>query len=178
RASSRARKLTASACSTRTEQVPSFTAIPVTRAAPNRCLASIITSILCPKVAMKTPYPFRWPGFVIREFARQNTPVRALVRSRARARALEILPTVKFVEADMLRPETLGAALDGVDRVLMISSPDPRMVETQCTFIDASKKAGVRHIVKFSGAESGVGFNPKAFRFTRMHEQIERYLEG
>jgi len=60
----------------------------------------------------------------------------------------------------------------------MISSPDPQMVETQCTFIDASKKAGVRHIVKFSGAESGVGFNPKAFRFTRMHEQIERYLEG
>lgn len=115
---------------------------------------------------------------VIREFARRKTPVRALVRSRARARALEMLPTVEFVEADMLRPETLGAALDGVDRVLLISSPDPRMVETQCTFVDASKKAGVRHIVKFSGAESGIGFNPKAFRFTRMHEQIERYLEA
>lgn len=25
------------------------------------------------------------------------------------------------------------------------------MVETQCTFIDAAKKAGVQHIVKFSG---------------------------
>ena len=117
-------------------------------------------------------------SIVIREFARQKTPVRALVRSRAKARALGTLPTVEFVEADMLRPETLGVALDGVDRVLMISSSDPQMVETQCAFIDASKKAGVRHIVKFSGAESGVGFNPKAFRFTRMHEQIERYLEG
>jgi nucleoside-diphosphate-sugar epimerase len=108
-------------------------------------------------------------SIVIREFARHKTPLRALVRNRARARALETLATVEFVEADMLRPETLGAALDGVDRVLMISSPDPQMVETQCTFIDASKKASVRHIVKFSGAESGVGFNPKAFRFTRMH---------
>ena len=117
-------------------------------------------------------------SIVIREFARQKTPVRALVRSRAKARAFGSLPTVEFVEADMLRPETLGVALDGVDRVLMISSSDPQMVETQCAFIDASKKAGVRHIVKFSGAESGVGFNPKAFRFTRMHEQIERYLEG
>ena len=117
-------------------------------------------------------------SIVIREFARQKTPVRALVRSRAKARALGTLPTVEFVEADMLRPETLGVALDGVDRVLMISSSDPQMVETQCAFIDASKKAGVRHIVKFSGAESGVGFNPKAFRFTRIHEQIERYLEG
>jgi uncharacterized protein YbjT (DUF2867 family) len=117
-------------------------------------------------------------SIVIREFARHKTPVRALVRSRSKARALETLTAVGIVEADMLRPETLGAALDGVERVLMISSSDPQMVETQCTFIDASKKAGVRHIVKFSGAESGIGFDPKAFRFTRMHEQIERYLEG
>ena len=78
-------------------------------------------------------------SIVIREFARQKTPVRALVRSRAKARAFRSLPTVEFVEADMLRPETLGAALDGVDRVLMISSSDPQMVETQCTFIEASK---------------------------------------
>jgi uncharacterized protein YbjT (DUF2867 family) len=116
-------------------------------------------------------------SIVIREFARQKAPVRALVRSRAKARALETLPTVEIVEGDMLRPEKLGAVLDGVDRVLMISSSNPQMVETQCTFIDASKKAGVRHVFKFSGAESGVGFNPKAFRFTQMHEEIERYLE-
>jgi uncharacterized protein YbjT (DUF2867 family) len=117
-------------------------------------------------------------SIVIREFARQKAPVRALVRSRAKARALETLPTVEIVEGDMLRPEKLGAVLDGVDRVLMISSSNPQMVETQCTFIDAAKKAGVRHIVKFSGAESGIDFNPENFRFTRMHEEIERYLEG
>jgi uncharacterized protein YbjT (DUF2867 family) len=117
-------------------------------------------------------------SIVIREFVRQKTPVRALVRSRAKAGALEGLPGVEVVEADMLRPKTLGAALDGVERVLMISSSDPQMAETQCTFIDASRKAGVRHIVKYSGAESGIGFDPKAFRFTRMHEEIERYLEG
>jgi uncharacterized protein YbjT (DUF2867 family) len=87
------------------------------------------------------------------------------------------LATVELVEADMLRPETLDAALRGADRVLMISSSNARMLETQCTFIDAAKKAGVRHIVKFSGAESGIDFNPENFRFTRMHEEIERYLE-
>jgi uncharacterized protein YbjT (DUF2867 family) len=116
-------------------------------------------------------------SIVIREFARQKTPVRALVRSRTKASALETLATVELVEADMLRPETLDAALRGVDRVLMISSSNARMLETQCTFIDAAKKAGVRHIVKFSGAESGIDFNPENFRFTRMHEEIERYLE-
>lgn len=51
------------------------------------------------------------------------------------------------------------------------------MVETQCSFIDACKDAGIRHIVKFSGKESGIGFDRSKFRFTRMHEEIELYLE-
>jgi uncharacterized protein YbjT (DUF2867 family) len=55
---------------------------------------------------------------VIHEFARQDAPVRALVRNRAKARAFEAFPTVEIVEGDMLRPETLGAALDGVERIL------------------------------------------------------------
>lgn len=111
---------------------------------------------------------------VIREFARQHYPVRALVRSREKARALETLPTVELVEGDLLRPETLADAFTGVDRVLLISTADQQMVETQCAFIDAAKKAGVRHIVKFSGLNSALD---SPFLFTRMHAQIERYLE-
>jgi uncharacterized protein YbjT (DUF2867 family) len=114
-------------------------------------------------------------SIVMQEFARRQRSVRALVRSRPKARALETLPTVEVVEGDMLRPETLGAALHGVERVLMISSANPQMVETQCTFIDACKRAGVRHVVKFSGAEPD--FDAQNFLFTRMHEEIERYLE-
>jgi uncharacterized protein YbjT (DUF2867 family) len=111
---------------------------------------------------------------VIREFARQEYPVRALVRNRAKALALETLPGVEVVEGDMLRPETLGRALDGVDHVLLISSPDQQMVETQCTFIDAAKKAGVRHIVKLSGVTTSLD---SPFLFSRMHAEISRYLE-
>lgn len=111
---------------------------------------------------------------VIREFARQEYPVRGLVRNRAKAQALETLPGVEVVEGDMLRPETLGRALDGVDRVLLISSPDRQMVETQCTFIDAAKKAGVRHMVKLSGVTTSLD---SPFLFSRMHAEISRYLE-
>jgi uncharacterized protein YbjT (DUF2867 family) len=114
---------------------------------------------------------------IIHEFARQGYPVRALVRNRAKAQALETLPTVEIVEGDMLRPGTLADALSGVERVLLISTADQQMVETQCAFIDAAREAGVRHIIKFSGAESGVGFNQRNFRFTRMHEDVEHYLE-
>ena len=87
------------------------------------------------------------------------------------------MPGVEIVIGDMLRPDSLGAALDGVDRALMISSPEPAMLETQCRFVDDAKRAGVRHVVKFSGKESSIGFDPMRFRFTRMHEQIEDYLE-
>jgi len=117
-------------------------------------------------------------SIVIHEFVRQGVPVRALIRNGARARGLDRLASVEVVEGDMLRPSTLRAALDGVRRALMISSSDERMVETQCTFVDAARAAGVGHIVKFSGAESGIGFDPANFRFTRMHEEIERYLDG
>jgi uncharacterized protein YbjT (DUF2867 family) len=111
---------------------------------------------------------------VIREFARQHSQVRALVRSRANAQALGALPGVELVEGDMLRSETLADALSGVDRALLLSSPNQQMVETQSAFIDAAKNAGVRKIVKFSGLNASVA---SPFLFNRMHAEIEGYLE-
>lgn len=110
----------------------------------------------------------------IREFVRRGEPVRALVRSAARAASLGAPASVEVAEGDMRRPETLGAALDGVERVLMISSADGQLADTQRAFIDAAKRAGVRHIVKFSGLGATLD---TPFRFNRMHAEIERYLE-
>jgi len=95
---------------------------------------------------------------------------------KASRTGLDKFNDIDLIEGDMRVPETLGVALEGVDRVLMISSGAMDMLETQCSFIDSCKRAGVRHIIKFSGAESGIGFDPTKFRFTRMHEEIERYL--
>lgn len=113
---------------------------------------------------------------VVREFARRSEPVRALVRAAAGASVLAQFPTVEVMRGDMLWPETLGAALDGVDRVLVISAAGPQMLETQATFIDAALAAGVSQIVKFSGEDSIEGFDAERFRSTRSHEQIQRYL--
>jgi uncharacterized protein YbjT (DUF2867 family) len=115
---------------------------------------------------------------IIREFSRNGHPVRALVRDRSRARFLAELPGVEIADGNMRRPESLSQALDGVERALMISSADPAMAETQYAFVDACGQAGVGHVVKFSGAESGIGFEAGRFRFTRMHEDVERYLEA
>jgi NAD(P)-dependent dehydrogenase (short-subunit alcohol dehydrogenase family) len=109
---------------------------------------------------------------VIREFVRNEYPVRALVRNRAKARPFEAFPIVELVDGDMSRSATLEQALSGVDRVLLISSPDPQMTDRQSSFIDAAKTAGVRHVVKFSGLSGADVGTP--FVFGSMHAEVER----
>ena len=51
----------------------------------------------------------------------------------------------------MLRADTLAAALRDVDRAMLISSSAPDMVEVQASFIDAARRAGVKHIARCHG---------------------------
>ena len=69
----------------------------------------------------------------------------ALARNTAKAADLGV--TVR--EADYSRPETLGPALAGVDRLLFISSGEagPGRVEQHRNVVEAAKAAGVKHIV-------------------------------
>ncbi len=112
---------------------------------------------------------------LIRRLSPKGVPVRGLVRSIAKAGALAGLPNVEIVEGDMARPETLSGPLQGVDRAMLISSSDPAMLEVQSNFIDAARKAGVRHVVKLSGIMPELD---SPFRFARMHGEIERRLEA
>src|SRR5467141_832911 len=114
-------------------------------------------------------------GALVRLLSARGIPVRALVRDPGRAAALSSLANVEIAEGDMARPETLSEALRGVDRAMLISSSDPTMLEVQSNFIDAAKKAGVRHVVKLSGIMPDLD---SAFRFARMHGEIEKRLEA
>ncbi len=112
---------------------------------------------------------------LVRRLSAKGVPVRALVRSTARAAGISSLPKVEIVEGDMARPETLTGALRGVDRAMLISSSDPAMLEVQSNFIEAARKAGVTHVVKLSGIIAELD---SPFRFARMHAEIERRLEA
>jgi uncharacterized protein YbjT (DUF2867 family) len=106
---------------------------------------------------------------------RPEHPVRVLVRNPTRATALRAFPTVEVVEGDLLRPQTLRGVLEGVDRALLLSSPDTHLVEAQTSFIDAAKSSDVEHIVKFSGLSAADIGTP--FVFGAMHAEIESYLQ-
>jgi uncharacterized protein YbjT (DUF2867 family) len=112
---------------------------------------------------------------LLQPLSASGVTVRALVRDPAKAAAIAALPNVEIVQGDMARPETLAAALRGVDRAMLISSSDPMMLDVQSNFIDAAKKAGVKHVVKLSGIMPELD---SAFRFARMHGEIEKRLEA
>lgn len=112
---------------------------------------------------------------LVRKLSAKGVPLRALVRNAAKAAEIAALPNVEIAIADMAKPETLPAALAGVDRAMLNSSADPAMVEVQSNFIAAAAKAGVRHVVKLSGIMPDLD---SPFRFARMHGEIEKRLEA
>ncbi len=77
----------------------------------------------------------------------------------------------QVVTADLERPETLSAALDGAQRVFLYAKPD-----SIDGFIDAAESAGVRQVVFLSSASvilPGAESNPIA----RMHLAVESAIE-
>lgn len=102
----------------------------------------------------------------------RSVPVRALVHTPEKA---ALLPAgVETFVADFAQPDSLDAALDGVDRTFLVTPPNEQAHIWQQHFIQAAQKAGVRHIVKMSmlGAEAN---SPS--RFQRQHGEIEQALE-
>jgi uncharacterized protein YbjT (DUF2867 family) len=112
---------------------------------------------------------------LLRVLSAKGVAVRALVRNPAKADAIAALPHVQLVQGDMARPETLAAALRDIERAMLISSSAPDMLEVQSNFIDAAKRAGVKHVIKLSGIMPELD---SAFRFARMHGEIEQRLEA
>lgn len=111
---------------------------------------------------------------IVRLLSAAGVPVRALVRNRAKAAAIEG-PNVEIVEGDFDKPETLEAALQGIDKALMLPPLVNNMVELQHNFIEAAKRAGVRHVVKFSA----FGADPNSsIMLGKWHGQSEKELEA
>lgn len=81
---------------------------------------------------------------------------------------------IELSQGDFSQPDTLEAALQGVEKAFLVMPNDLHQVELESNFIDAAKKAGVQHIVKLS--VMGAGELPSTFQ--KWHRQIEERLEA
>ncbi|MGH9367391.1 MAG: SDR family oxidoreductase [Thermoanaerobaculia bacterium] len=108
-------------------------------------------------------------GTVGQELVKELKAARAPFR--VGARSPEKVSTAEAVRLDFDRPETFAPALDGVDKLFLLTSGG---TEREGAAVEAAKKAGVKHLVKLSvwGAEEN------AFLFGRAHRQIEQKIEA
>lgn len=111
---------------------------------------------------------------IVRLLAEAHIPARALVRDKTKAAELN-WPGIEKVEGDLTQPESLRPALRGIEKAFLLTPYAPDQVGMQAGFISAAKRAGVQHIVKFSGMSADVN---SAVAIFRQHGEIERILEA
>lgn len=98
-------------------------------------------------------------GYNGQELVRQLTAlgqrVRALMRNPADAAKLKI-PNLEVAAGEFDKPETLEAALQGVEKAFLLTPVAERFPQWQKDFIEAAQRASIKHLVKFSamGASS------------------------
>jgi uncharacterized protein YbjT (DUF2867 family) len=81
---------------------------------------------------------------------------------------------VEFVNGDFDDASSLDAVLAGVEQAFPLSPSSPEQVARETNFIRAAKRAGVRHVVKFSI----LGAAPDSpSRLIRRHGEAEQVLE-
>lgn len=110
---------------------------------------------------------------IVKQLSTAGAQVRALVHNPQKASMLKGL-NIEVVIGDFNEPETLDAALKDVDKAFLLSRPEPQQVKLQNNFIEAAKRSGTRHVVKFSAL--GANLNAPA-AILRWHGQTEKQLE-
>ena len=104
---------------------------------------------------------------------RPGVSVRAGTRDLAKLRAATLSPNVVPVEFDYTRPATMRAALDGVEKLYLLTPLSDQQVNWARTLIDAAGRAGVRHVVRQSEWSCRTD---RASPLRRWHAEIERYV--
>ena len=81
---------------------------------------------------------------------------------------------VNIVKGTLSSTDSLKKAMDGIENAFLMSPIGENQFKLERNFIDAAKKAGVRHIVKYSA----IGADPKSSSsILKHHGQSEQYLK-
>jgi uncharacterized protein YbjT (DUF2867 family) len=108
----------------------------------------------------------------VRLLAARHHPARALVRDPSRAPYGDSGSGIEIVTGDFDRPDTLDAAMRGIDTVLLIS---PAVPAQEIAVIDSAVRQGVTHAVKITNHKASAD-SPVDRR--RDHARIEAHLRS
>jgi uncharacterized protein YbjT (DUF2867 family) len=108
-------------------------------------------------------------GTVGSEVVKALSGTGAKVRAGYRTRAQNIPKGVESVALDFDAPETVAAALMGVETLFLLSNT----VAPEVKVVDEAKRAGVKRVVKLSV----YGAQDEGFTFARWHRGVEKHIE-
>lgn len=106
-------------------------------------------------------------GAVLRELRKTGAPIRAMYRSQADAPKAPA--GVEHVIADFADRASLDRALEGIDRVFLVCSPIPQLVELETNMVEACRAHGIRHLVY----NSALGAGETKASFPSWHHEVE-----
>src|SRR5947207_14994094 len=86
---------------------------------------------------------------VAKRLSEKGVSVRAGVRDQAKARK-QFGSNIALAPFDFENEQTFSGALEGVEKVFLLPPLLPNQLEVTNVFVDAAKRAGVRHIAKLS----------------------------
>ncbi len=115
-------------------------------------------------------------GGLIPKLIAMGASVRALVRDESKAQGLRDAGVEVFI-GDLDKPETLDPAFSGVDKVFLLTPPNPNQVTQARNGIAAAKRAGRPHIVRQSARaiiETAVALP----RVSAQHAEIDAELKA
>lgn len=112
---------------------------------------------------------------IVKQLSSTGAQVRALVRTPEKATAIEEL-NIEIAKGDFDKPETLDAALSDVESALLLPANTLQQLEQELNFIEAAKRLGTPHVVKFSALGAEEANSPA--RIANWHAQAEDALEA
>src|SRR5881396_1212804 len=104
--------------------------------------------------------------------SKKGAAVRAGVRDQAKARK-QFGADIALATFDFEDDASFPGALKGVEKVFLLPLLMPNQVEVTNAFVDAAKRAGVRHIVKLSAI--GADASPP-YTFGKWHAENEQHI--
>ena len=110
------------------------------------------------------------PG-VVRGLREAGVDVRALVRNESKAQPLKDMG-VEIVVADLDKAETIGPAVEAVDKIFLLTGNVEAEAEHGRNVIEAAKRAGNPHIVRYAG------FGSEKSRIVRNQQEVEIALKS
>ncbi len=108
---------------------------------------------------------------VVKQLASLGTKFRVLARNPDKAIKS---PNVEVMRGDLADAVALGRALQGVDKLFLLTNSTPQTVELQSGVIAAARKAGVKHVVRLSVPGADLA---SPIQLARWHAQTDQELK-